>query len=218
MTKRTSGLTTSQQCALSDMGIEVWVRRQPAGQAPLPAEDTVVAPPGAGRPQPRGGDAATPVNRAPVLARDPPKAVDDGDFRTELDCLAAAGVVIVGRWHSPLDRRLANDVVLAIALAHDPAMVQPAKVQQTVFRWPATQTGDRSIAAASNAFKAFLRGQAERAHARCVVLFGDAAATLADDAEAAVPRVVRQPAIGGLRADPNAKKALWLNVSQNVPG
>jgi len=192
------------------MGIEVWVRRVARGGG---AAEAVVAP------------AAT--ERAESIARDsPPAGAHSGpattdaspDYRAELDCIATAGVVIVGRWHNALDKRLANDVALAIAIAHDPAMVQSTKVQQTTFKWPATQTGDRSIGAARNAFKAFLRGQAERAHARCVVLFGDVAGTLADDRDSAAPRIVRQPSIGALRADPNAKKALWLNVSQNVPG
>ena len=194
MTNEAIGLTNSQRRALSELGVDVWVRRaaQPAAKTAEQVAKTL---------------ALVPV----------PAASERAEYRADLDCLAVTGAVIVGRWHNPLDKRLANDVALAIAMAHDPAMMQSAKVQQTAFTWPATQTGDRSIGAARNAFKAFLRGQAERAHARCVVLFGDAAGALADDQDAAVPRVVRQPAIGALRADPNAKKALWLNVSQNVP-
>jgi len=204
------------------MGIDVWVRR--ARQSVASAESVAgaaTAGPVAERVESSPRDERT--GAATVRSVKPAPAAADadgrGEFRAELDCLAAAGVVIVGRWHNPLDRRLANDVVLAIAAVHDPAPTQPAKVQQTSFKWPVTQTGDRSIGAARNAFKAFLRGQAERAHARCVVLFGDAAAALADDHDdAAAARIVRQPQIGALRADPNAKKALWLNVSQNVRG
>jgi hypothetical protein len=209
MTNVAIGLTNAQRRALSEMGVDVWVRRAAHGAETMQQVTKTVAVPTASE----IGSVPAASSLAPS-----PDSTAAAEYRAELDCLATTGVVIVGRWHNPLDKRLANDVALAVATAHDPAMMQSkAKVRQTAFKWPATQTGDRSIAAARNAFKAFLRGQAERAHAWCVVLFGDAASALADDPDSAVPRVVRQPAIGALRADPNAKKALWLNVSKNVP-
>jgi hypothetical protein len=129
--------------------------------------------------------------------------------------------VIVGRWQNALDKRLANDIAVALgtAVADDSAKGQTTKAQATPFRWPVTQTGDPSFEAACGAFNAFVRGQAERAHARCVVLFGEVAAALAADAESvmSIPLLL-QPPIGALRADPNSKKTLWLNVSQNVLG
>jgi len=215
MTKAAIGLTVSQQRVLAEIGVDIWVRRvvQPAAKPAEPA--AAVAVPASGRAEPASvARNRTPSRRDAALVA---STGDGADYQAELDCLATTGVVIVGRWHNPLDKRLANDVVLAIAIAHDPAMMRSAKVQQTAFTWPSTQTGDRSIGAARNAFRAFLRGQAERAHAKCVVLFGDAAGALADDRNSAGPPVLRQPAIGALRADPNSKKALWLNVSQNVP-
>ncbi|HET6472838.1 MAG TPA: hypothetical protein VFG38_13415 [Pseudomonadales bacterium] len=256
MTQASVGLTISQQRALSDMGIEVWVRRDGRGhaandavaaatservskdRAAVVAEKTrsaVGAAPARLRARetpakPAERSSTIPSNDSPVGAKP-----DDVDFRAELDCVAVDGVVLVGRWHNPLDKRLAHDIAVALATLHQRPASQSAdlqqkaaqdgvpppqpKVQQTAFRWPATQTGDRSVAAARNAFRAFLRGQAERAHARCVVLFGDAAAELADDLESqSLPPTLRQPAIGALRADPNVKKALWLNASQNALG
>lgn len=253
MTRTSIGLTTSQQRALSDMGIEVWVRRDSRGRT---ANEAAVGATNEGvsidraevvaesrsavaTPPMSSGSRATPANLAvrspPTRNAEPPAQPKTGsvDLRAELDCVAIDGVVLVGRWHNPLDRRLAHDIAVALATLHHRGVSQSAdlqqkaqhaeqpsqpKIQQTAFRWPATQTGDRSAAGARNAFKAFLRGQAERAHARCVVLFGDVAADLADDLEShSLPATLRQPAIGALRADPNAKKALWLNALQNAP-
>jgi hypothetical protein len=230
MTNRTIGLSMSQRRALSDMGIDVWVRRGQAQQE----EATVSAPHAASAPNAqiapsadspaRGPTGALPATTASVV---PPTAASatHGDYRAELDCLATVGIVLIGRWQNALDKRLAHDIAITLggAIANEAGMVQSAnvqhKLQQTAFRWPATQTGDASFQAARGAFKAFVRGQAERAQARCTVLFGDAATMLAEDVEAAVAgSVVRQPSIGVLRADPNAKKTLWLNVSQNVLG
>jgi hypothetical protein len=201
----------------------VWVRRTSSSARDSVAPSAALAAsasPNRVRPETPTVAASAPTQIASDVTRS-----RSTDYRAELDCFASAGIVIVGRWQNALDKRLANDIAIALggAIANEPDMVQAAsaqqKVQQTEFRWPATQTGDASFAAACGAFKAFVRGQAERAHARCVVLFGDVAAALAADIESAVAvLVVRQPSIGALRADPNAKKALWLNVSQNVLG
>jgi hypothetical protein len=234
MTNPAIGLSVSQRRALSVMGIEVWVRRTPPSAADeLVAPNATDAPsaPTASSIPTRPRSKSLPANeaptaKAPAVSQTPPSAsASETDYRAELDCLASAGIVIVGRWQNALDRRLANDIAFALgsAVANDLGGAQSAnaqaKVQQTAFRWPSTQTGDASFAAARSAFKAFARGQTERAQARCLVLFGDVAAALAVDMESAVAApVVRQPSIGALRADPNAKKALWLNVSQNVLG
>jgi hypothetical protein len=217
MTNPAIGLTTSQQRALADMGIDLWVRR--TGQRRANVEEawaSAVGPTSAELVRAADIEVRA-ANRSSNDAASVSRTDEDAAYRAELDCLATQGVVIVGRWQNALDKRLANDIAMAIAMAHDQMMVQSPKLQQAAFKWPATQTGDRSFRAARSAFKAFLRGQAERAHARCVVLFGDAAGALADDQASATARVVRQPSIGALRADPSAKKALWLNVSQNVP-
>jgi hypothetical protein len=223
MTPIAIGLSMQQQRTLSDMGIDVWLRRS----APAPdAQHAATASPTATPVSRKRSDSRDAVDAPPVAlaqTQSPDAAVSE--YRAELDCLAIVGAVLVGRWQNALDKRLANDIAIALGavLATDSAMVQTAKaqqkVQQTAFRWPATQTGDASFAAARSAFKAFVRGQTERAQARCVVLFGDVAAALADEADSTVALpVLRQPAIGALRADPKAKKALWLNVSQNVHG
>ena len=132
------------------------------------------------------------------------------ELRVLLDCIAAPGIVLVGELGNPLDRQLAQDIVHAIA-------GMTVDVQRAQFRWPQTQTGDATPAAARNAYRGFLRGQLERASARSLLLLGAGAAALADDVSNFGDVVLLAlPDARALRADPVAKKRLWLNVSPLV--
>lgn len=186
------------------MGVDVWVRRGVFANA---AATATVAP--VVSMQPVDVVATT----APVAAVERPTSAAPSPT-VALDCLAARGIVIVGELVDPLDRRIAQDIVLAVAGAE----VSP---QRAAFRWPLTQTGDASVAAARNAYRGFLDGQTERAAARWLLLLG-AAATVLLDADAGQPnaaagelRTLRLPTAKALRADPIAKQRLWLSVSQN---
>ncbi len=188
--------------ALAQMGVDVWVRRGGRASA-APAIVSVVA----DAPVVSGASAA-PV--APAAATEPSNIARGPTVA--LDCLAARGVVIVGEFVQPPDRRIAHDIVMAIA----GAAVSPAR---TAFRWPLTQTGDAGIDAARKSYREFLRGQTERAGARWLLLLGAAATELLDgftspDSASAV-QTLRLPSASALRADPIAKQRLWLSVSQN---
>ena len=178
------------------MGVDVWIRRDRIAPS---AERSVAAP-------------IVPVSQvASVATRAPsktaaPQASDD--LRIQLDCMAAPGVVIVGDFANPLDRRIAQDIAQAIAGVG-------ADMQRAQFRWPQTQTGDAGATAAQNAYREFLRGQIERARARWLLLLGVTASSLADSNErAGDATILRLPEAHALRADPDAKKRLWLSVSR----
>ena len=179
------------------MGIDVWVRRlrvanPTARVAPVPVVDRI----------------DTPVR---VLDHAAAASTQMSGLQVNLDCMAAPGIVIVGRLTNPLDRRMARDIVLTVAGAR-------ADVQRAQFRWPLTQTGDASAAAAGNAYRGFLRGQLERAHARWLLLLGASSSALLDPVVAVGDAtLLRLPEASALRADPIAKQRLWLNVSQQAP-
>jgi len=198
MTPSPSTLSAQQRRVLDALGVDVWVRR------------TAVE-----RPAPRVS--ATPMVQVSQVARAAafvppvaPAAQADVELRIQFDCVAAPGVVAVGGFANPLDRRIALDIVHAIAGVS-------AQLQLTQFRWPQTQTRDAGVAAAANAYREFLRGQVERAGARWLLLFGVTAPVLVDTLEGVGDvTILRLPAAAALRADPQAKKQLWLSVSQPV--
>lgn len=212
-------LSNAQRRALAQMGIDVWVRRA----VPVSGTPTVVAVVPSPLPGPRPILTPTPTpTRSPAPTR-PAAAAPPGvseqpvaprlgtaELRVLLDCIAAPGVVLVGELGNPLDRRLAQDIVQAIA-------GMTVEVQGAQFRWPQTQTGDATPAAARNAYRGFLRGQLERASARSLLLLGAGAAALTDQ-ETNFGDVVllALPDARALRADPVAKKRLWLSVSPLV--
>jgi hypothetical protein len=200
------GLTDRQRRALAGMGIEVWVRRE---AAPVVATVAITATRSA---PPESETKRAQILHAPERSKPmptPPVGAPN-ERRIMLDCVASAGVVLVGECASPLDRQLAKDIALALA----PANPQPLKSQ---FRWPQTQTGDASEAAARNAFRGFLRGQIDRAHARWLLLFGTTATGLLDQDAQLGPETLRLPELRALRADPNEKRRLWLSVSPRIP-
>jgi hypothetical protein len=132
----------------------------------------------------------------------------DAAATVRLDCIAAPGVVVVGDLATPSDRRIARDIVLAIAGA-------TASVSQAEFRWPVTQTGDSGPDARASAFRGFLHGQVERAAARRLLLLGARVATLLPDrATLGAAEVLHVSDAGALRADPAAKERLWRTVCQ----
>ncbi len=192
------------------MGVDIWVRRRSV------AADVAATP-----------SVAPATSVAPVVSVAPIAAVAEPlhaalSPTVALDCFSAPGIVIVGELLDPLDKRIAQDIVLAVAGAAAP-------LQHAAFRWPLTQTGDAGITAARNAYRGFLRGQTERAAARWLLLLGAAATALleanADGDDSAAheertqraheERTLRLPAASALRADPLAKQRLWLSVSQN---
>ena len=194
-------LSAQKLRALAQMGVDVWVRRggrASAAAAIVPVADVPVV----------SGAPATPV--APIAATEPSNIARGPTVA--LDCLAAQGVVIVGEFVQPPDRRIAHDIVMAIA----GAAVTPAR---TAFRWPLTQTGDAGIDAARKSYREFLRGQTERAGARWLLLLGAAATELLDGSTstdaASTVQTLRLPSASALRADPTAKQRLWLSVSHN---
>lgn len=204
------GLTDRQRRALAGMGIDVWIRRD----APLVVRPAVVVTPAQVR-----APESTPRAKASVpvpektAAPAPTASPRASELKITLDCIAAGGFVAVGECASPSDLLLAKDIVVAFAGALAESGAQPQKSQ---FRWPQTQTGDASESAARNAYRGFLRGQIERTDARCLLLFGGAAQGLLEqDAHLGVT-LRRLPDLKTLRADPNEKKHLWLNVSTHI--
>jgi DNA polymerase III psi subunit len=191
-------LSTRQRRLLADMGIDVWVRRAPAAVVegvvaePVVVESAVVT--------------RTAAQPAITVSLDP-----TSHAAIELECIAAPGVVVIGAFAGAADRRFAQDVVLAVA--------GNAAVVRTQFRWPQTQTGDVSPAAARSAFAGFLRGQTQRADARCLLLLGGGATALLESAFSSDGcTVLSLPDAAQLRGDPAAKKSLWLAISPLVRG
>ena len=192
-------LTDRQRRALAAIGIDVWVRRDvPVAPAQVVAELR---------------EEVYDVVQAPARSKPPavvPTPAAMAELRINLDCVTAEGVVVIGECANPLDLRLAHDIVLAIA-----GMTTHAHKSQ--FRWPQTQTGDSSTSAARNAYRAFLRGQIERANARYLLLLGASAQLLVDPDAKLGPATMQLPDIRALRGDRDAKKQLWLNVSHRNP-
>jgi hypothetical protein len=202
-------LSNAQRRVLAAMGIDVWVRRgAPATPVAAIVPSTVVR---SDLPsvvvEPRI-EAMTPAPKPPpASALDPSASLE---IRLTLDCVAAPGVLALGELADASDRQLAQDIVRAIA-------GMTATSQRAQFRWPQTQTGDSTPTAARNAYRAFLRGQCERADAKLILLLGRAAESLLES-EATIGdiEILRFPDIRALRADPLAKKRLWLSVSRHV--
>jgi len=193
-----STLSPQQRRVLDALGVDVWIRRSVLRK---PAQH-LTAPP------------KVEVSEAALLATpvppEAPAAQAGIELRIQLDCIAAPRVVVVGAFANPLDRHIAQDIVQAIAGVSAP-------LQHTQFRWPQTQTGDAGVTAAANAYREFLRGQVERAQARWLLLFGAIAASLVDVRRGVGDVTILQlPDAAALRADPLAKKRLWLSVSQPV--
>ncbi len=206
------GLTDRQRRALAGMGIDVWIRRDaPFAVAPV----GVVTPPQVHAPESTRRVKPSVRERVPekTVAPAPVTSPRASELKITLECIAAGGFVAVGECASPADLQLEKDIVVAFASALAGSVVQPQKSQ---FRWPQTQTGDASESAARNAYRGFLRGQIERANARCLLLFGAAAQGLLEhDAQLGVD-TRRLPDLRTLRADPNEKRQLWLNVSTHI--
>ena len=187
---------------LHAMGIDVFVRRGPKA---VPAETALAAP---SSPEPRA--ATKPMRRsepsvhpAPAIAAPPPTAAAVAG--PEWDLLALGGVagVVVGRFESPEERRLANGIYVALGdLDREPV--------QARFQWPPDGLGERDAREAVTALTSFLRGQVERNRAGCLVLLGEDLAAL--DVAAAVP-IVRGPAARALIGDANGKRALWRQIA-----
>ncbi len=183
------------------MGIDVWVKRGAPRVAALPVQPVT----------------SGVVNQAPAPAQvskrtaEPPRATavaPEASVAIQLECVSGPGAVLVGALSGAADLRLARDIVQAIA-------GPDAALQRTAFRWPQTQSGDTSPAGASSAYAGFLRGQTDRASARCLLLLGAAATELADSVELANgAAVLRCAAATSIRADFAAKKALWLAISK----
>jgi hypothetical protein len=203
-------LSNAQRHTLAAMGIDVWVRRSRG--------DVEVAAPTI---QPKDARSKAPAvaveprieAKTPASSPSPPPAAKPAgapQLRVLVDCVAAPGVLAVGELADASDRRLAQDIVLAVA-------GMAAAPQRAQFRWPQTQTGDSTPAAARNAYRAFLRGQIERADAKLILLLGAAAESLLEsDAALGDVQFLRFPDVRALRADPLAKKRLWLSVSPHV--
>jgi hypothetical protein len=196
-------LSNDQRRVLALMGVDVWVRRGVSQPPPVvAAEPGVVA-----RVEP---ETVARVEPAPVAGPRPIPLPQTADVRASLDCIAARGVLVIGDFANPLDRRLAQDIVLAMA-------GMTADLQRAQFRWPQTQTGDSTLAAARNAYRGFLRGQIERAGARQLLLLGSSADALLDsESGLGEVQIYRFSDARALRADPLEKKRLWLSVSPHV--
>ncbi len=199
MSNASIALTDQHRRVLAEMGIDVWVRRGTAAAVVTPIQSL---------------EGERPPERTalslPVAPERPEPTSAAAELRVSLDCIASAGIVLVGEFANALDQRLAQDILQAIGGVN-------AKPQKAQFRWPQTQTGDSSIVAARNAYRGFLRGQIERANAQLLLLLGANAASLLDQDAKLGPDTLRLPDIRALRADPNAKKQLWLSVSHRIP-
>lgn len=195
------------------MGIDVWIRRD----APVAVTAAVVETPPQVRTSkstPRARHSAPAPVPERITAPAPTTSPRATELKITLDCVVAGGFVVVGECTSPTDLQLAKDIVVAFAGAFAGSGAQP---QRSQFRWPQTQTGDASESAARNAYRGFLRGQIERANARCILLFGATAHGLLEHDAQLGPELRRLPDLRALRADPNEKKRLWLSVSTHSP-
>jgi hypothetical protein len=202
-------LSNAQRHSLAAMGIDVWVRRGAVAAAVAPTRQPQDArsraPAVAVEPRIEAKTPASSASPAPVVK---PSAAPQ--LRVRVDCVAAPGVLAVGELADASDRRLVQDIVLAVA-------GMAATPQRAQFRWPQTQTGDSTPAAARTAYRAFLRGQIERADANLILLLGAAAESLLEsDATLGDVQFLRFADVRALRADPLAKKRLWLSVSPHV--
>jgi len=193
-------LTVAQRRALHAMGIDYWRLRSRAAQTS--ARDVSE--------RAHRVDSAPPVRVPSVEASVEPIQAGHEHAAApamHLDGLAAPGVVLLGVFDAPADGRFALDVVQTIA-------GPDATPQRTQFRWPQTQTTDASLAAAGNAYMGFVRGQTERAAARCLVLLGTAAGALLDSSlMAPTCAVVAAADVAELRGDPAGKRELWQAIS-----
>ncbi len=203
MTTVSIPLSARQRHILAEMGIDVWIRRSSVEPSAVVAEPEPEADPEAAK--------VRPIPALPAVEPAPQGAGKSTVLRVALDCLAAPGAIVIGRFASPHDQRLARDIALAVGGAS-------GDLKRTHFRWPQTRTGDSSAAAARNAYRGFLRGQIDRTSARWVLLLGNDAQVLLDaDADIETPRLLRLPDASALRADPLGKKRLWLSVSAHDP-
>jgi hypothetical protein len=186
------------------MDIDLYVTREATSHVRRPQPNMATDAPVAVATLSGGAAAGTSSTEVAAL----PAAVADRDqsVAVALDCLAGAGVVAIGTFADAADARFAQDVLAALIGGGAP-------VQKSAFRWPQTQTGDPSRAAAEQAYAGFLNGQTERAGARLLLLLG-AAATMLLPAERADGSysVVECAAVADLRRDPAQKKALWLSI------
>ena len=213
MTTASISLSNEQRRVLAEMGLDVWIRRGVVKASSVAAARPLDVPRGElpaiveRRAEPQTSSAArTSAARTSVAGTSAATA----DLQVALECIAAAGVVAIGEFSNPLDRRLAHDIVLAIVGA-------TAEAQRSAFRWPQTVMGDSTPAAARSAYRGFLRGQIERAEARLLLLLGPGAELLFDaEFDAAGVEVLRCADVPALRADPLAKKRLWLSVSRHI--
>ena len=123
----------------------------------------------------------------------------------------AHGVVVVGECASPLDRA-------ARARHCARSGRRSAQLQKSQFRWPQTQTGDSSDAAARNAYpRISARPDRTRDRALAVVARRDCDRIGRSRRATRTRDVAHYRICRALRADPNEKKRLWLSVSPRIP-
>lgn len=176
---------------LAAMGIETWRRRveRSAGDTPAPPEPT---------PLPAVAPAES---AAPARA-----AADDRPTRFRLVALTGTAGVVAGSIDSPEEYRTALGVFLALA---GPG-VEP---NRTSFEWPLPGVGTRQ-GTPESASRAFLKGQVDRAGARCLVLLGEADADHLPVPERLAVPVIRGPSVQALRGDGERKRALWHEIAK----
>ncbi len=192
------------------MGIDVWVRRTETArsstatavpkdrEAPVPAAVLEAAIP----------EAATP--EAPIVARDRP--VGDGSTAVDLTALAGGGAVVVSAVEEASDRKILQGVFTAVSARGSDAHV-------TRFLWPQPGVADRGPDSMRIAYRAFLKGQGNRARASWLVLLGDAASTpIPEESFDDGLRILIGPSPAQLRRDPDAKRALWQKIATYVNG
>jgi hypothetical protein len=149
--------------------------------------------------------AAAPVATRGAAAADGVAAAAES-AAVSLTALAGDGAVVVGEAADNAGRKLLAGVFIATA-------AWGAKPQLTRFVWPQLGHDDPSPAALQTAYRAFLKGQTSRAGASVVILMGAAAAApLAGEAVDNV-QTLRCPAPAELCRDPDAKRALWLQIA-----
>jgi hypothetical protein len=184
---------------LATMGIDVWRRR---------ADDSGGRRSGVATPEPLGDDAEAALAAVPASAA-PGSAGSEGvtpAAQIDLVALAGSGGVVVGRFGSPEERRLAHGVYLAVAGAPD----EPVTAR---FQWPPPAALPTGPTSGATACRAFLEGQVDRARAACLVLLGDPEADGLPDPERVSVPVVRGPSASALRSDPALKRQLWHAIA-----
>jgi hypothetical protein len=213
---------TGQRRYLDAMGIDLWVRRRASpsqdAHSPLSSGEAIEPERMARRSQTLPSQEPAPASSASER-----RGQVEAAPRVRLACLQVRNLVLIGEIRSPVEMRLARDLVAgSAAVCSGAGWEQPASALH--FEWPQTARGDQSPAACKQAFAAFLRGIVDRQAIGFAIVAGRSATALLDrDAEATgvtLWQSVRMdgmiilpvPSVSELQQQPELKRTLWHTV------